>query len=181
MFYNALLNEIRHLYFDNYVPHILSVAVCFSKYGKFVPFIILFLALFKFRFLLFSKSLYPWWYSFTSSLWLSLYSLCLSFLFVLSYHCLIFSSFNGLWYFCIIWEFFLPHSDLHLLCSVYENLPASKVLVYYDKGNSQPSLTYNFLFHIYSLNILYTVVKCFSTCKDFIFHSWIMCLIMATC
>ena len=81
---------------------------CFSKYVKFVPFIIFFLALFKLCFLLFSKSLYPLWYSFASSLWLSPYSLCLSFLFVLSYHCLIFSSFNGLWYFCIIWEFFLP-------------------------------------------------------------------------
>ena len=136
---------------------------CFSKYVKFVTFIIFFLALFKFLFLLFSKSLYPLWYSFASSLWLSLYSLCLSFLFVLSYPCLILSLFNGLSYFCIILEFFLPHSDLHLLCFVYENLPASKfTLVYYDQGNSQRSLTSNLQFSFpYSLNILYTVVKCF--------------------
>ena len=133
---------------------------CFSKYVKFVPFIIFFLALFKLRFLLFSKSLFPLWYSFASSLWLSPYSLCLSFLFVLSYPCLILSSFDGLQYSCIILKLFLPHSDIHLLYFVYENLPASKVLVYYDKGNSPTKSNLQFSFP-YSINILYTVVKCF--------------------
>ena len=58
-FYFALSYEIRHLYLTITYLTFSQLLFCFSKYVKFVPFIILFLALFKFRFLLFSKSLYP--------------------------------------------------------------------------------------------------------------------------
>lgn len=34
---------------------------------------------------------------------------------------------------CILLEFFLPHNDLHILRLVYENLPASNLLLYYGR------------------------------------------------
>ncbi len=101
---------------------------CLSKYVKRFRFIIFFLALFKLCFLLFSKSLYPLWYSFASSLWLSLYSLLLS-LFFGSFIPVFWSSprLAGCNILCILLEFFLPHSALQILYFVYENLPTSKL------------------------------------------------------
>ncbi len=90
---------------------------CLSKYVKFFPFIIFFPALFRSCFFF---SLYPSWYSFASSLWLSLSSLFWPFLFsfVLAYQsfnlCSIFWSLNGK-ILRILLEFFKPHSDLHIL------------------------------------------------------------------
>ena len=49
----------------------------------------------------------------------------------------------------IFLEFFLPHSNLRIQCFVYENLPASKLRLYYGKGNSQSILSDNFPFNIY--------------------------------
>ena len=115
----------------------------FSKHVKLFPFIVLFLALFKLRCFL---SLYPLWYCFASSSWWSLYSLPLSFLiyFVLSYQsvnpCFMFSSFTGMQY-SLYYVGVLPATQrLHILYFVYENRPASKGLLYYDKGNSQSFL-----------------------------------------
>ena len=128
-----------------------------------VPFIIFFVALFKFRFFLpLSKFLYHILYD---TLLLLLYD-CLRILcvchFFLFFHTIVQSSLHSTD--CDIFvshgSSSLPQSDLHLLCFVYENLPASKVVVYYDKGNSQPKSTLQFYFP-YSLKLLRTVVKCF--------------------